>query len=54
MLRSFVDVCVAVYHVGEQGWTKVWSNDTTEMFYGYYPVSQVVRPIAADTAAEQA
>ena len=27
-----------VYHVGENGWTKVWSGDTTEMYYGYYPV----------------
>jgi hypothetical protein len=32
-----------VYHVGENGWTKVWSGDTTEMFYGYYPVEQVKR-----------
>jgi len=31
-----------VYHVGENGWTKVWSNDTTEMFYEYYPITQVV------------
>jgi hypothetical protein len=30
-----------VYHVGENGWTKVWSGDTTEMFYEYYPVEQV-------------
>jgi len=30
-----------VYHVSENGWTKVWSGDTTEMFYEYYPVEQV-------------
>lgn len=32
-----------VYHVGENGWTKVWSTDTHEMFYEYYPVDQVKR-----------
>lgn len=32
-----------VYHVGEQGWTKVWSGDTTEMFYEYYPVQQITK-----------
>lgn len=30
-----------VYHVGENGWTKVWSCDTHEMFYEYYPVDKV-------------
>jgi hypothetical protein len=30
-----------VYHVGPDGWRKVWSGDTTEMFYEYYPVQQV-------------
>jgi hypothetical protein len=33
--------CCAVYHVGPDGWRKVWSGDTTEMFYEYYPVQQV-------------
>jgi 20S proteasome subunit beta 5 len=32
-----------VYHVGPNGWTKVWSNDTHEMFYEYYPVDQLKR-----------
>jgi 20S proteasome subunit beta 5 len=36
-----------VYHVGEQGWTKVWSGDTTEMFYEYYPMQQVTKSEAA-------
>jgi hypothetical protein len=27
--------------VGENGWTKVWSGDTTDMYYQYYPVQQV-------------
>mmetsp|Transcript_14053 Transcript_14053/g.21009 ORF Transcript_14053/g.21009 Transcript_14053/m.21009 type:complete len:284 (-) Transcript_14053:145-996(-) len=31
-----------VYHVGENGWTKVWSNDTTEMYYNYYPLTKAV------------
>lgn len=30
-----------VYHVGENGWTKIWSTDTHEMFYDYYPVEQI-------------
>jgi len=32
-----------VYHVGENGWTHVWSNDTMELFYECYPVQQVKR-----------
>lgn len=39
-----------MYHVGENGWTKVWSNDTTDMYYGYYPITQVVRPVAGEEA----
>jgi 20S proteasome subunit beta 5 len=27
-----------VYHVGENGWTKVWAGDTTSMYYNYYPL----------------
>eukprot|EP01038_Epipyxis_sp_PR26KG_P008597 gene8597-11617_t len=30
-----------VYLVTEKGWTKVWSNDTDEMYYQYYPVPKV-------------
>jgi len=30
-----------VYHIGENGWTKIWSTDTHEMFYNYYPVQQL-------------
>jgi 20S proteasome subunit beta 5 len=30
-----------VYYVGPNGWQKVWSGDTTQMFYEYYPVSKV-------------
>jgi len=30
-----------VYHVGENGWTQVWSQDTHDMFYKYYPVEQI-------------
>jgi hypothetical protein len=38
---SLAAVRCAVYHVGPDGWRKVWSGDTTEMFYEYYPVQQV-------------
>jgi 20S proteasome subunit beta 5 len=27
-----------VYHVGPNGWTKVWAGDTTDMYYKYYPL----------------
>lgn len=27
-----------VYHVTENGWVKVWSGDTTPMYYNYYPI----------------
>lgn len=30
-------VSLAVYHVGENGWTQVWAGDTTKMYYNYYP-----------------
>lgn len=30
-----------VYLVTENGWQKVWSTDTHEMFYEYYPVKKV-------------
>ena len=29
-----------VYHVGPNGWTKVWSGDTTPMYYNYYPLPE--------------
>ena len=29
-----------MYHVTENGWVKVWSADTTPMFYNYYPIKQ--------------
>ena len=29
---------ILVYHVGPNGWTKVWSGDTTNMYYEYYPL----------------
>eukprot|EP01033_Poteriospumella_lacustris_P007314 gene7314-5261_t len=32
-----------VYLVTENGWQKVWSTDTHEMFYEYYPVKKVDR-----------
>ena len=38
----------AVYHVGENGWTKVWSGDVNEQYYKYYPIeSKLLR--TADT-----
>lgn len=27
-----------MYHVTENGWVKVWSGDTTPMYYEYYPI----------------
>ena len=27
----------AVYHVTQDGWTKVGGNDVTELHYSYYP-----------------
>jgi hypothetical protein len=32
-----------VYLVTEDGWRKVWSSDTNDLFYEYYPVPQVQR-----------
>jgi len=32
-----------VYLVQETGWQKIWSTDTHEMFYEYYPVTKVER-----------
>jgi hypothetical protein len=32
-----------VYLVTEKGWEKVWSNDTQDMWYQYYPVTKVER-----------
>jgi 20S proteasome subunit beta 5 len=32
-----------VYLVQETGWQKIWSTDTHEMFYEYYPVKKVER-----------
>lgn len=29
-----------VYHVGENGWTKVWSGDVNEQYYKYYPIAE--------------
>ena len=28
-----------VYHVGENGWTKVWSGDVNEEYYKHYPIA---------------
>ena len=30
-----------VYYVGPDGWEKVWSGDTTDQFYGYYPTGKI-------------
>ena len=27
-----------MYYVSEKGWTQVWAGDTTDMYYGYYPI----------------
>lgn len=43
-----------MYHVGENGWTKVWSNDTTDMYYQYYPVNQVVETTSIAEASAAA
>ena len=39
-------VWLAVYHVGENGWTQVWAGDTTEMYYKYYPLEAAVSAAA--------
>lgn len=30
-----------VYYVGPDGWEKVWSGDTTDQFYEYYPSGKI-------------
>lgn len=37
---------VSVYHVTEDGWTKVHGDDVTELHYKYYP-SPEAHPAAA-------
>ena len=39
----------AVYYVSEKGWTQVWKGDTTDMYYGYYPIT---RPLLQTTPEE--
>ncbi len=51
---SFGWLVLPVYHVNENGWTKVWSNDTHDMFYKYYPVEQVLRGEGAAPAVATA
>jgi 20S proteasome subunit beta 5 len=38
---------VAVYHVGANGWTQVWSGDTNDMYYEYYPLPQPPAVVAS-------
>ena len=38
-----------VYYVSEKGWTQVWKGDTTDMYYGYYPIT---RPMLQTTPEE--
>lgn len=40
-----------VYHVCESGWRKVWSNDTNDMYYSYYPIKQ--KTIASEAGGEE-
>ena len=45
----------AVYHVGENGWTKVWSGDVNEQYYKYYPIDiPAVEDAMAVEGAEEA
>ena len=47
---------MAVYLVMEKGWEKVWSGDTTDMYYGYYPLpprAPVTHPSASDGVQEE-
>jgi 20S proteasome subunit beta 5 len=30
-----------VYHVGPNGWTKVWSADTMDTYFRHYPVETI-------------
>eukprot|EP01036_Dinobryon_divergens_P030068 gene30068-39262_t len=39
-----------VYHVGVNGWTKVWSGDVNEQYYKYYPIESKLTP-AAETVS---
>lgn len=47
---------LTVYHVGPNGWTKVWSSDTTDMFYSFYPdklAPSVNRNVISSSAVEE-
>ena len=40
-----------VYYVSEKGWTQVWAGDTTDMYYGYYPIERKL--LGAEKKAEE-
>lgn len=42
-----------MYHVGENGWTKVWSGDVNEQYYKYYPIESKLLPEAVVGAEEK-
>jgi 20S proteasome subunit beta 5 len=43
-----------LYHVGPNGWTKIWSGDTNEMYYNYYPKPNTGYTLLNEPAADGA